>query len=885
MAVVWAVVVDAGDPSVVYSASVQGIFKSLDGGQTWTAANQGFTQVSDTNANIVAHPARPSRLFAKVGSLYRSVDGGASWTPLGSAPAGVQGMAFDPVNPDNLYVAAGAGPAVYKTIDGGDTWTTLVDAPVSGYDAALAVSPSAVFVATSQGVLVSRDGGANWTHTQVAKAASVVAIDPAHPDSVYAWADQMYASPDGGTTWSAIPLDAASGMETVVAAPTAPSTVFVGYSLPQNVFVTKFSPDGKQILYSTYLGGSASEFPAAIAVDRDGYAYVAGHTYSPDFPVTPNALQTGFHGPYTGFVAKISPDGSRLIYSTLLGGSNGDSVSAIAVDSGGNAYVTGFAGSSDFPVTPGALQAGIRQGCAALAKYPYGQGDAFVAKIRADGAGLVYSTFLGGTCGDQGFGIAVDGSGNAFVAGSTNSADFPVTQGAFQEQYVSGVNSGFLAKLNPQGSGLVYATYIGGTGPDTLSAVCIDAQGNAYVTGSSWGVDPNVLHGGCGLSYGFRGSTFSLAGGGSVLVLKLNAAGSAKIWDNYLGICSTGIGISVDPAGRTWVAGSLVPGSASGFFLNGPGPHGPPSVFPFQWSGTGFVAQISVDGATTPFASPMDTGLALALDSAGDAYLARPTSSLPDFLKVGGATAFLMRVDNAGQSGATIGQVREFRMGSDLDDPGGFGDGPMFAAGSIMVLTGAGLGPAEQVGAVLSPSGTVANSLGGTSVTFDGVAAPLLSVQAGRVVCIVPFEAAKGNGIVQVQYNGAASNLVHIPIQPLAVELLSVSATTGSAGSVVTLFLAGMGSTDPPGVDGQVNGSQPAKPVTAVDVQFANYQGSTPVIGNADLLYLGNAPGQVAGIMQINFQVPQLPPGTYSVEVLQGSWWAYDLGFSFTIFP
>ena len=303
-------------------------------------------------------------------------------------------------------------------------------------------------------------------------------------------------------------------------------------------------------------------------------------------------------------------------------------------------------------------------------------------------------------------------------------------------------------------------------------------------------------------------------------------------------------------------------------------------------SGTGFVAQVSADGVTIPFASPMDSGsAALALDSAGDAYLAGTTNSAPDFVKVGGATAFLMRVDNAGQSVATIGQVREFHMGSDLDDPGGFGDGPVFAAGSIMVLTGAGLGPAEQVGAALSPSGTVANSLGGTSVTFDGVAAPLLSVQAGRVVSIVPFEAAKGNGMVQVQYNGAASNLVHIPIQPLAVELLSVSATTGSAGSAVTLFLAGMGSTDPPGVDGQVNGSRPAKPVTAVDVQFANYQGSTPVIGNADFLYLGNAPGQVAGIMQINFQVPQLPPGTYSVEVLQGSWWAYDLGFSFTIFP
>jgi uncharacterized protein (TIGR03437 family) len=328
------------------------------------------------------------------------------------------------------------------------------------------------------------------------------------------------------------------------------------------------------------------------------------------------------------------------------------------------------------------------------------------------------------------------------------------------------------------------------------------------------------------------------------------------------------------------------PGFASGFFLNGSGPVGPPSVFPFQWSGIGFVAQISADGATIPFASQIDFGNGLALDNAGGVYLAGTTNSAPDFVKLGGATAFLMRVDSAGQSGATtISQVREFRMGGDLDDPDPFENGPVFAAGSIMVLTGIGLGPAEQVGAALSPSGTVANSLAGTSVTFDGVAAPLLSVQDGRVVCIVPFEAAKGNGMVQVQYNGAASNLVHIPIQPLAVELLSVSATTGSAGSAVTLFLAGMGSTDPPGVDGQINGSQSGKPVTAVDVQFSNYQGNTQVIANADLLYLGNAPGQVAGIMQINLQVPQLPPGSYSVEVLQGSLWAYDIGFSFTILP
>ena len=232
------------------------------------------------------------------------------------------------------------------------------------------------------------------------------------------------------------------------------------------------------LVYSTYLGGSYSDQGNGIAVDSFGYAYVTGYTASADFP-TVDPLQATDHAyPNSNvFVSKINPTGSALVYSTFLGGTgfsesgvnSGDIGYGIAVDSSGNAYVTGDTDSLDFP-TLNPLQATYG-----------GAGDAFLAKLDATGSALVYSTYLGGSYFDHGQGIAVDSSGSAYVTGSTCSTDFP-TVNPLQATDKACYNT-FVTKFNGTGSALVYSTFLGGTRGDEGYGIAVDSSGNAYVTG------------------------------------------------------------------------------------------------------------------------------------------------------------------------------------------------------------------------------------------------------------------------------------------------------------------------------------------------------------------------------------------------------------------
>ncbi|MGC9194536.1 MAG: SBBP repeat-containing protein [Syntrophobacteraceae bacterium] len=261
-----------------------------------------------------------------------------------------------------------------------------------------------------------------------------------------------------------------------------------------NAFVTEIAPGGYNLVYSTYLGGSGGvsngDSAYAIAIAPSGNVYVAGVSYSSDFPVTSGAFQTSLKSSFgNAFVTGISPGGSALVYSTYLGGSggvsNGDSAYGIAVDAAGNVYVTGAASSADFPVTAGAFQTSLKSSI----------GDAFVTEIAPDGSTLVYSTYLGGSGtasnGDFTYGIAIDAAGNAYVAGATFSADFPVTSGAFQPSLKSSYSNGFVTEIAAGGSSLVYSTYLGGSGTngDFAEGVSLDPSGNIYVTGTTSSTD------------------------------------------------------------------------------------------------------------------------------------------------------------------------------------------------------------------------------------------------------------------------------------------------------------------------------------------------------------------------------------------------------------
>jgi hypothetical protein len=239
-----------------------------------------------------------------------------------------------------------------------------------------------------------------------------------------------------------------------------------------DAFVAKieFNAGVSALVYSTYLGGGGYDEGRAIAVDGSGNAYVTGDTFSANFPpATP--LQGAIGGPRDAFVAKINTGGSALVYSTYLGGSGIDVGRGIAVDASGNAYVTGGTNSTDFPVA------------IPFQSVPGGDFDAFVAKVNAGGSALVYSTYLGGGGAEFGFGIAVDGSGNAYVTGDTFSANFPTAtplQGA-----IGGPRDAFVAKVNAGGSALVYSTYLGGGGAEFGFGIAVGGSGNAYVTGTT----------------------------------------------------------------------------------------------------------------------------------------------------------------------------------------------------------------------------------------------------------------------------------------------------------------------------------------------------------------------------------------------------------------
>lgn len=360
--------------------------------------------------------------------------------------------------------------------------------------------------------------------------------------------------------------------------------------------------------YSTYLGGSSGAFGNAIAVDSAGNAYVTGGTNSIDFP-TKNPAQAASGGNTDVFVAKFDPTGSTLLYSTYLGGTGEDSGNSVAVDSSGTAYLTGMTRSSNFP-TKNPLQSALGGGR-----------DVFVAKLDSTGSALVYSTFLGGSGDDWGNGIAVDVSGNAYVAGKTGSVNFP-TKNSLQSASGGG-DDAFVVKLNPTGSALVYSTYLGGSALDEARGIAVDVTGNAYVTGDTSSRDFPIKN------------PFQPTQNGSqnAFVTKLDPTGSALVYSTYLGGSGLDQGnrIAIDSSGNLYVTG----------FTDSPNF---PTRNPFQAAFKGtvfgisnvFVTKFDPTGSALVFSTYLggtgnenggDLGEDVAVDSAGNVYVAGLTSS------------------------------------------------------------------------------------------------------------------------------------------------------------------------------------------------------------------------------------------------------------------
>ena len=410
----------------------------------------------------------------------------------------------------------------------------------------------------------------------------------------------------GGTTSADFPLGSAPLQGTYGGADSNTQGV------TGDVFVSKFDPTGKTLVYSTYVGGTADENAYGIAVDSTGNAYLTGATNSADFPVTTGALQTSFGGgPNDVFIFKLNPTGSALVYSTYLGTSlGGERGFGIAVDATGDAYVTGDA-APDFPVTTGSFHGGVN--------------DAELTELNPTGTGKVFSIFFGGNGTDEGYGIAVDTAGNISITGATTSTDLPVTANAAQAHLAGTITQdAFVAQFDKTGT-LTYCSYLGGSANElgsSLGAIAVDYSGRIYVTGSTASADFPVTSGAFQTAYG--------GGGSDVFVTAIDPSKSSSlVYSTLLGgggdddSGEFARGIAVDAAGNAVITGST---NSANF----------PTLQPTQSSLAGgtdaFVAKLNASGSALIYSTYMggtgdDFGAAVAVDQVGNTYVTGRTTS------------------------------------------------------------------------------------------------------------------------------------------------------------------------------------------------------------------------------------------------------------------
>lgn len=678
-----------------------------------------------------------------------------------------------------------------------------------------------------------------------------------------------YSSYLGGMfseTITGIAVDAAGSMYVTgwTASQDFPITRGALYSNPPSPgtpgFLAKFSPAGNALVYSTFLPVT----PSAIAVDNSGNVYLTGSPWW-QFPTTPGASQTACKTNKPGgdcsnaFVAKLNPTGSALVYATFLGGSVGEHAGAIAVDSAGSAYVTGYTSSSDFPTTSGVLRSVI--GCTTGTPCA----DAFLTKLNPSGSGLVYSTFLGEQPNPLGVAVdasgnafvtwqgavtkklnptatavvysfslkcsgytavkavAADASGNAYITGVTSARDFPVTPLAFQKENLRGIQEGFVVKLNATGT-LAYSTYLGGSsGGDAANAIAVDSAGRAYIAGSTrsadYPVSPNAFQS-------------RLGGTVSAFVTVLNSTGSDIEYSTYLG---GGVG-------------------------SGGGVSGPCDLY-----GSG----------------PTSAATSVGVDSAGNAYVAGCTNTV-DF-----PTANAFQAALRGQSDAFFAKIG---LKKPAVNAGGTVNGASFKSDA---LAGASIG--SLFGSDLASTTAAADttplptSLAGVTVQMNDTKAPLFFVSPSQINFQVPWELM---GLPQASLTVTADGVTGDP-QTVAMALFApglfaansagsgqgailisatgeVAAPTGSVpgraaravkrGEFLSIYCTGLGPVSNRPATGARSPSSPLSESLAPAVTI----GGVP----ANVTFSGLAPSFVA-LYQVNVQVPDnAPPGNAVPVVL-----------------
>jgi uncharacterized protein (TIGR03437 family) len=664
-----------------------------------------------------------------------------------------------------------------------------------------------------------------------------------------------------------------------VVADSAGNTYLAGTRYPgviSEVFVMKLDPAGNIVLFRV-LNGKGSDAANDMAVDSAGNIYIAGSTSSPEFPLH-NALQST---PGPGFVTKLSPDASQLLFSTYFPAA----INGLAVDAAGNVYVTGSTIQPSFPTTAG-LPAGPVGGVAPFIAA------AFLTKISADGSRIVYSTRLSGSgksCGEGsscftssrsagGAAVAVDPAGNAYVAGNTDITSLPTTPGAFLQ---TGPGP-FVAKVNAAGNALVYLTYLSNTNlifypystpANTATALAVDAAGNAYVAGST--VDPQFPATPGAWQTTFDGPApaypYDPLPPTDCFVAKVNPTGTALVWASYLGGKGADVpkSVALDPSGNIWLTGV----TASPDFPNAQG-----------WSSGGdFVTALNPSGSALAYSAryPNDAvSQSVAVDASGVPHLAGPTGivstvspSLPPLPRVFG-------IANAAY-GPVSGRA---------------------VYGEVISIYGPHIGPSTPATFTPDSQGFVPTLLGGVQVYINGVAAPLLYVSDSQINAVVSTSGYQDSPYVQITSNGATGPefpVTMVSTQPQIFQgpgafaaavnqdnSINSASHPAKAGSIVSIWATGVPLPNTPYPIDQLATAAQDFACCQVGVGFSadNFAGGVPtgtVTGTtpATVTYSGASPGIVRGVVQINFQVPALPAGTsvMGVNLLAGGQYSTSL--------
>lgn len=899
---VTAVAVDPTAPQVIFAAGAVGIYRSTDGGQTWELVDAfGAPTSYPANASLAIDPGNHLHVAALnpfSNHLVISLDGGETWTvtstsgfQLAADPAGSGALlvgaqlsrdwgatfqllappgpgspgpaAFDPSHPGWIYVGMSQAVmgSLYLSTDFGATWTAK-GAPPTTFSAiqTLAVDPnnsSNLLATTPDGLYLSTDGGATWKQQdgfgqlfQVDENYPFTFLSPGCGPAGTVAAAETYSgggpvgfSPDYGATWN----EQLTHVTSVTAEPGC--AVYVTRELSTDAFVAKLAPGGA-VLWATYLGGTDQDAPAALAVDGQGNAYVAGTTYSPDFPAT--AARIGVQGANSAFVTRFSTDG-KISYSVLIGGEANNTPTAIAMDGAGNVYLVGNTDSQSFPVSAGALVSTLQAG-----SYT-----GFLVKLSYASTAL-YSTYLG-TSYTSASSVLVDSAGEVVVGGTGTVPGTTPPSPNF--------SSAFLMKLSGSGQQVLASAYI--QGASSLSALATDSLGDIYAYGAGTPGTTAGAYAAPAVLTTCTASVYDLPLMTAVYVAKLAAADWKPLFTAGL---TSPCGIATG-AMMVDTTGAAIIGMATdqGLPLRHPLLAGPTCD-----DTSSAIAKLSPDGSTLVFSTYLD-------DCDAPAVALSPDGSVYAGVSAGGtvisggvrAPAGVLHMDATNFPPVSLDQILNALSG----------DAGAVAENGLYAITGTGFAPPATTPS-LTPSGDLPASLGGVQVYFDGVATPILGIAPGSVIMVAPQpppERLRPGTIppfraVQLMWNGVASNPVWIPaatsrpglltrnfpaLLPVPISTnelyfdayalnqdgtVNDAAHPAAAGSTLTLFATGMGATNPPVVPGSVAHSAGSVPVVPIWSSFDQFDLSISMSPPADPA--STVPGYVSALFQVQVPVP-----------------------------